>query len=232
MLKAKDVMTSQVITVGPDATVRDVALLLASHGISAIPVLDEGGLVGIVSEGDLLRRAEIGTAARHRSWWLRLLTDNAELASEYTKSHSVQVSDVMTRDVVTVIEDTALADIADLLEKKRIKRVPVTRGGQVVGIVSRANLVRAIATAKETPLAVASSDDGTIRSRVLEALRAEPWTSIGNSDVTVTDGTVAFWGVYHSEEEREASHILAANIPGVRSVEDHRIPVRIAYASV
>ena len=230
MLQAKDVMTSQVIAAGADASVSDVARLLASHGISAVPIVDKGTLIGIVSEGDLLRRAEIGTAVPHRSWWLRLFTDNADLASDYTKSHSVRVTDVMTRSVATVTEDTPLAEVADLLEKKRIKRVPVVRAGKVVGIVSRANLIRAIATAKRTPLEKMSRDDGTIRSTLLEALRSEPWTSVGSSDVTVTDGVVEFWGVYHSEAEREASHVLAANVAGVRGVEDHRIPVQIAYS--
>ena len=149
MLIAKDVMTSPVIAVGPDSTVDEVADILLSHGISAVPVIDRGALLGIVSEGDLIRRAEIGTAPQHRSWWLRLFASNAALAEGYVKSHSEHVTDVMTKQVATVVESTPVVEIATLLEHNRIKRVPVLRDGQVVGIVSRANLVRALVVARK-----------------------------------------------------------------------------------
>src|SRR5580692_8668968 len=162
-MRAVDVMTTDVITVDPDTTVRALATLLAERGISGAPVVDSGGrLVGVISEGDLLHRAEIGTARRHRerrrSWWLDHFA--AELARDYVKSHGRTVKDIMTRDVVTVSEDTDLAEIATLLETKRIKRVPVTRDGKVVGIVSRANLVRALAAATTgAPMPAANADD-------------------------------------------------------------------------
>lgn len=229
MLKAKDVMTSQVVTVGSDDTVSNVASLLVTHGISAVPVVDEGNLVGIVSEGDLVHRDEIGTAFHQRSWWLRLFTDSSRLAAEYTKSHARRAGDVMTRRVVTVSEDTPLADIADLLEKKQIKRVPVVHDGALLGIVSRANLIRALAIARETPLVRASANDSSIRDDLLKKLRAESWSSIGGSDVTVSGGVVAFWGAYRSEEEREATRILAENLPGVREIQDNRVPLEIPY---
>ena len=232
MLRANDVMTSQVVSVESDSTVSTVADLLVKHRISAVPVVDDGKLVGIVSEGDLVRRAEIGTEPHHhRSWWLNIFSDNASLASEYTKSHSARVADVMTRNVATVAEITPLSEIADLLEKKRIKRVPVMRYGEIVGIVSRANLVRALATAKSPPLAAASDDD-SIRARLLEALRAEPWLRAEGPQVTVSDGVVAFWGVLGSEEERQASRVLAENIEGVRRVEDHRAMIEFPIVAI
>lgn len=229
MLKARDIMTSHVITVGPSDTISNVASLLAQHAISALPVTEGGRLVGIVSEGDLLRRDEIGTATRHRSWWLRFFTDASTMAAEYTKSHARHVADVMTRKVASVTEDTPLTEIADLLEKKRIKRVPVLRDGKVVGIVSRANLIRALAVARASPLMGAASSDRDIRDELLKKLRSESWASIGASDVTVTDGVVTFWGAYMSEQERQASCVLAENIPGVRGIEDHRLPMEVPY---
>lgn len=229
MLKARDVMTSQVVTVGPGDTVSKVASLLTEHGISAVPVIDAGKLVGIVSEGDLVHREEIGTAARRRSWWLRLFTDSSAMAAEYTKSHARHVAEVMTTRVATVTEGTPLADIADLLEKRRIKRVPVVREGELVGIVSRANLIRALAIARDSPLVRASGDDSAIRDELLKRLRQESWSSIGASDVTVSGGVVAFWGAYRSDAERKASRILAENVPGVREIQDNRIPLEIPY---
>jgi len=144
-MRAMDVMTTDVISVDPDTTVQALATLLAERGISGAPVVDSGGhLIGIVSEGDLLHRAEIGTAQRHRrrSWWLDHYA--SDLARDYVKSHARTVKDIMTRDVVTITEDTDLGDVAALLEAKRIKRVPVMRDGKIVGIISRANLVRAL----------------------------------------------------------------------------------------
>ena len=157
------------------------------------------------------------------------MTDASTMAAEYTKSHARRVADVMTRKVATVSEDTPLRDIAELLEKKRIKRAPVVRNGELVGIVSRANLVRALASARETPLVQTSGSDSAIRDELLRRLRAESWSAIGAADVTVTDGVVTFWGSYRSEEEREACRVLAENIRGVREVEDNRIPVEIVH---
>ncbi len=231
MLTAKDIMTAKVFTVAPDDTVRNVATLLTNQGVSALPVVDGDELVGIVSEGDLLRREELGTGTRPRSWWLSIFTDSAETAADYTKAHARHVEAVMTKNVVTVDEDTSLADIADLLEKQRIKRVPVVREGKLIGIVSRANLIRALATARESQLAATAAGDGGIRDEILEKLRREPWASVGAWDVTVTDGTVAFWGRYRTEEEQEASRVLAENTTGVRSVEDHRIPIEVYYGA-
>src|SRR5246127_2770528 len=142
---AMDVMTSEVITVEEDASVPSVAKLMAERGISSVPVIDKDKrVVGMVSEGDLLHRAETGTE-RRRSWWLEMMSSTNQLAGEYIKSHSGKVKDIMTRNVLSVTEETPVADIAVLLETNRIKRVPVLRDGKLVGIVSRANLVRALA---------------------------------------------------------------------------------------
>src|SRR6516162_5964590 len=144
-MRAMDVMTTKVITVGENATVPEAAKLLAEQGISAVPVIDKDDrVVGMLSEGDLLHRAETGTE-RRRAWWLERLSATDELAGDYIKSHGGKVADVMTRDVVSVSEETPVADIAILLETNRIKRVPVFRDGRLIGIVSRANLVRALA---------------------------------------------------------------------------------------
>src|SRR5690348_2151804 len=154
-MRAIDVMTTNVITTVPDASVQAVALLLSERGISGVPVVDAGGrVIGIVSEGDLLHRAETGTerrTERRRARWLDSLASDQDLARDYVKSHGRTAKDIMTREVITIDETTELSDVADLLETKKIKRVPVMRDGKLVGIVSRANLVRALAATKGEP---------------------------------------------------------------------------------
>src|SRR5262245_51233763 len=165
-MRAADVMTSEVISVDPDMSVHALAALLSERGISGVPVVDaEGRVIGIVSEGDLLHRIETGTqrrTGRRRSWWLEGIASDREQARDYVKSHARTVKDVMTRDVVSVSDTTELAEIANLLETKRIKRVPVVRDRKLVGIVSRANLVRALAIAKSAPPTIGDPDDRTI----------------------------------------------------------------------
>jgi CBS domain-containing protein len=227
-MRAVDVMATDVITVDPDTTVRALATLLAERGISGAPVVDSGGrLVGVISEGDLLHRAEIGTARRHRvrrrSWWLDDFA--SDLAREYIKSHGRTVNDIMTRDVVTVSEDTELAEVAALLEAKRIKRVPVMREGKVVGIISRANIVRAVGATKGAPPREGEDDDRSIRARLLAELGHEEWAKVWPEDVIVRDGVVHFW-ISEDEppEKRQALRIAAETITGVRSVEEHVVP--------
>jgi CBS domain-containing protein len=230
-MRAMDVMTTDVITVDPETTVQAMATLLAERGISGAPVVDANGrLVGIVSEGDLLHRAEIGTARRHRerrrSWWLDHFA--SELARDYVKSHGRTVKDIMTRDVVTVTEDTELGDVAALLEAKRIKRVPVTRDGKVIGIISRANLVRALAATKGTPLREGEDDDRTIRARLLAELGREEWAKVWPEDIIVRDGVVHFWLSSDApEENNQALRVAAETTPGVRGVEEHVVPAPV-----
>ena len=189
-MRAADVMTSEVITAGEDASVQEAAKLMVEHGISAVPVVDrEGRMVGMVSEGDLLHRAETGTERRH-SWWLEIVASTNQLAGEYVKSHSGSVKDIVTRDVISVTEETTVADIAILLETNRIKRVPVLRDGRLVGIVSGANLVRALAmTINERPSG-AEADDRAIRDRLLNELRAQKWAEVSPANITVKGGVV------------------------------------------
>jgi CBS domain-containing protein len=224
-MRAADVMTSQVISVGADASVHDVAQLMAEHGISAVPVIDrDKRVVGMVSEGDLLHRAETGTEQR-RSWWLDMMASTNRLALEYAKSHSGKVKDVMTRDVISVTEETPVADIAILLETNRIKRVPVLGDGKLVGIVSRANLVRALAMTINEPPSRAEADDRLIREKLLAELKAQRWAEVSPANVTVKDGVVHLWSSYYSDQEKRALIIAAECIPGVARVEDHMRPV-------
>jgi CBS-domain-containing membrane protein len=218
-MRAKDVMTSPFVTVGPDATVQEIATLLIERRVSGVPVLDQGErVVGIVSEGDLLRRVEHADE-RHRSWWLRLLSDPATDAAEYVKTHGRRAADVMTRDVVTVGVDTPLHEIAALLEERRIKRVPVVQDGRLVGIVSRANLLHGLAA---WPVAAPAPtiDDQAIRATILTTLRVEVGGMTKFVNVVVSQGVVDLWGATDSSEVKRAIRVAAENAPGVREVRD------------
>jgi CBS domain-containing protein len=220
-MRALDVMTSPVVTVPAGATVVEVAKLFVERRISAAPVVDgRGVMVGIVSEGDLLRREELGTE-RRRSWWLEFISSNRDLAAEYVKSRSRRIADVMTTAVISVDEATPLVDIADLLESRRIKRVPVLRDGKPVGIVSRANLVQALATFAREPQREAAASDQAIRETFLQELKGRKWSGMNPATVVVQDGVLHLWGDVITPEERQALHVAAENIPGVKAVEDH-----------
>lgn len=220
-MHARDVMTTRVITVTPDTRVPEIAQLLLKHRISAVPVVDpDGRVVGIVSEGDLMRRAETG-GERARSWWLTLMAGAEELAREYVKAHGLQASDVMSRDVVSVRRDTPVGEIAALLERRRIKRVPVVEDGRLAGIVSRADLLRGLAAAQAPPGPAPSPDDRTIRRQLLETLASAPWATTGSTNVIVTGGVVHLWGWVSSADERRAMLVAARSVPGVRAVEEH-----------
>jgi len=224
-MRAMDVMTSEVITVDEDASVQSAAKLMANHGISAVPVVDKDNrVIGMVSEGDLLHRAETGTE-RRRSWWLEIMASTNQLAGEYLKSHSGRVKDVMTRDVISVTDTTPVADIAVLLETNRIKRVPILRDGKLVGIVSRANLVRALAMTVNEPASGDETDDRTIRDKLLAELKVQKWAEVSPANIIVKDGVVHLWSSYFSEQEKRALVVAAETSPGVRRVEDHMRPV-------
>jgi CBS domain-containing protein len=219
-MRAKDVMSSPVVTAGPQTTVPEIAKLLIERRISALPVVDQGErVIGIVSEGDLMRRVE-NTDERHRSWWLRLFSDPATDAADFVKTHGRRAADVMTRDVVTVGEDTPLHEIAALLEERRIKRVPVVREGRVVGIVSRANLLHGLA-ARPANTPVRSADDEVIRSRILTTLREEVGGMTHFVNVVVNDGVVDLWGATDSSEVAQAIRVAAETAPAVREVRHH-----------
>jgi CBS domain-containing protein len=229
-MRAMDVMTTEVVSVDPDMSVQALAMLLSERGISGAPVVDaDNRVVGIVSEGDVLHRVETGTerrpegrAVRRRSWWLEGIASDRELARDYVKSHARTVRDVMTRNVVAVSDTTELADIAMLLETKKIKRVPVVRDGKLVGIVSRANLVRALATTKSAPATIADPDDRAIGDRLLAELRGKKWVDMSSADIIVRDRVVHLWfSDEQPREERLTFRVAAENIPGVRRVEEH-----------
>jgi CBS domain-containing protein len=226
-MKAADVMVSPVITVGPDTTVQEVADILLRNRISAVPVLSQQGkILGIVSEGDLLRRVESGTQ-RHRSWWLELLTTKFTLQDEYVKSHSRKVTDIMTSDVLTVSPDTPLGDIASVLEKNGIKRVPVVTDGKLVGIVSRANLLQAIATIGKTIKTQGAVSDTALREKVVDQLYSVPLARPALVNVIVNDGNIELWGIVESESEKRAARVAAEATPGVGAVVDHLMISRV-----
>ena len=218
-MKARDVMVAPVITVKPHSTVKEVAKTLVDRHISAVPVVDDAGkLVGIISEGDLMHRAEMGTERRYR-WWIRLVGGDASIPSDYIKAHARRAADIMTQNVFIATPETPLDEIAVLLERNSIKRVPIVRDGRLVGIVSRANLVQAFATMPrglEIPLS-----DSKIREELLSHLKGQPWADTHQLNVTVTDGVVSLWGIANSETERKAIRVAAEAMPGVRAVNDH-----------
>ncbi len=216
-MQAKDIMTTPVVSVPPNTSVREIASLLHRRRISAVPVVDaHEHLLGIVSEGDLIRRPEIGTE-RHSSWWLRLLADPQESAMAYVKSHGGQASDVMTREVISVGENAELDDVAETLEKHRIKRVPVLRDGKLVGIVSRADLLHGLVARKVA--AAPKPGDDAIRTAVQTAL-AETGGHFEFLSVVVTAGVVHLWGAAESSEQRHAAGVAAMTSPGVTAVRN------------
>jgi CBS domain-containing protein len=219
-MKAADVMVSNVITVRADTSVAKIAELLLANRISAVPVVDESNaLVGIVSEGDLIHRVETVTE-RHRSLWLEFFVGKETLAREFIKSHARKATDVMTRSVITVKPDTPLGELASLLEKHRIKRVPVVQDGKIVGIVSRANLVQALVSLGTATTPDAAVKDSALRDNLLAQLRPKSWWS-NNVNVIVRNGTVELWGVVESEAERDAIRIAVEVTPGVHKVSNN-----------
>ena len=219
-MKAADVMVHTVVTIGPDATVGEVADLLLTHRISGVPVVDGNGrIVGIVSEGDLLRRAESGTEQR-RSHWLEWMTPGQTLAAEFVKSHSRRVSDIMTRRVISVAPDAPLNEVATVMEKNGVKRVPVVENDKLVGILSRANLVQALAALSKRA-APATVGDVELRASVIAQLQAQPWTHPSLLNVIAHDGTIELWGIVDSAAEKRAVRVAAELTPGVKNVADN-----------
>lgn len=221
-MQARDIMTRRVVTLSREATLEEAVALMVRHRISGLPVTDAAGTVlGIVTEGDLLRRAETGTE-HQRPRWLRFLLGPERLATEYVHTHSRKVKDVMTRNVITVDPDTSLDGIVDLMEKRHIKRVPVVEDGRLTGIVSRANLIQALASlAGDLPAATAT--DETIRARLWDELMKCDWAPVATLNVIVKDGTVHLHGCITDESERRALRVAAENVPGVRAVRDHLV---------
>ena len=222
-MKATDVMTTNVVTVGPETSVQQVAHILLARHISAVPVVSQNGeLLGIVSEGDLMRRTETATV-RRRSWWLELLTSDETSAAEFVRSHSGKVTDVMTRKVVTAGSESSLAEIATLLERNGIKRVPIVKDGKVVGIVSRANLLQALASERRDIPAATATNDATIRDNVIARLKGQSWTGTWPINIIVHNGTVELWGLVGSEAEKAGVRVIAEESEGVCAINNNLV---------
>ena len=231
-MQAKDIMTTKVTTVTPDTSIQDIAKLLAAGGFSAVPVVDaQQKIIGIVSEGDLLRRHELHTE-RRRSWWLNLFDTGQSRATDYVKAHGQHAEDVMTRDPIVIATDTPVQDIADLLEKRRIKRVPVVQDGKLVGIVSRANLIQALAM-QEPSAVTTTADDRAIREQILQALHDDVGLATSALNVIVERGVVYLWGMVDTAAQRQAAEVATENVPGVKGV-DNKLSVfsEIRYSGI
>jgi CBS domain-containing protein len=219
-MKAKDVMSARVITVAPDASILEALRLMLQNRISGLPVVDKNGnLAGIVTEGDFLRRSETGTE-RKRPRWVEFVLGPGAIAKDYIHSHARRIDEVMTPDVQTITEDTDLDEVVALMEKRRVKRLPVTRGAQLVGIVSRANLLHALATlSRETE--PASKTDEAIRAAVLAEMDRQSWAPRHMIDVVVRNGVVELWGTVIDPDQRDAARVVAETVPGVKAVKCH-----------
>lgn len=218
-MRAHQIMTRDVITVTPRTTIQDAANIMLRSHISGLPVLDDAGrLVGIVSESDFLRRGEIGTG-RKRPAWLQFFLGPGWSAADFVRERGRRVEDVMTQHPVTVAEDTPLEELVRLMEKHGIKRLPVMSGAVLTGIVTRSNLLQAVASmAREIPDPTA--DDDHIRDRILRAVNAADWRPIG-FEVTVRNGIVHLHGIITTDRARQAAIVVAENTAGVKQVHDH-----------
>jgi CBS domain-containing protein len=224
-MQVRDVMTTDVISVAPSATVAEIAKLFLDRRISGAPVVgDDGALRGVVSEGDLVRRAEIGTETR-RSWWLSLFTSAEEKQAHYVKEHGRTAEQVMTRRVVTTGEDATLAEVAGLLERHGVKRLPVVRDGKVVGIVSRANVLQGLASAPPSRTA-ARKGDRELREAVMKVIAEESGSGGEMINVVVHEGVVQLWGTAANDMAERAAVVAAESVPGVQRVESRlgRVP--------
>ena len=221
-MHAQDIMTSPVLSVAPDSPILEAIRIMLQRHISGLPVIDKDRhLVGMLTEGDLLRRIETGTQ-RRRPRWLEFLIGPGRLAEEYSHSHGRKVHEVMTGAPISIAQDTPLDEIVRLMEKQRIKRIPVVRDDQVVGIVSRANLIHALAGVARNIKPAARSDQ-EIRQRLLSELAQQSWAPTALMNVIVKDAIVELWGAVTDERERQAIVVAAENVPGVQEVRDHMV---------
>jgi len=218
-VRARDIMSTALTVVAPKTGIDKIALLMSLKMISAVPVVDEAfHLLGLVSEGDLLLRDESGTLPR-TSWWLKWFSDSASLAREYAKTHGLTAEDVMVRQVVCVGPDTTADQIADIMRRRGIKRVPVVEDGKLVGIVSRADIVQMVAL-RNAGSAGAPRTDNDIQDEVMKRLREEPWVTGPPLSVVVRQGVVELSGLATSKDEQAALSVLVRGVPGVTDVKD------------
>jgi CBS domain-containing protein len=228
-VEAKDVMTHCVVTIAPGASIVEAIGRMLGHQVSGMPVVDaDGKLRGMVTEGDFVRRAELHTEAPRRRW-LELLLDSGERADDYARSHGRTVGDVMATDVASVAPETRLADVVALMDERRVKRVPVVDDGRVVGIVSRADLMVALAHMLREPKSASASDE-TIRDALIKEMRRQTWCPLHTVRVGVRNGSVELRGEIFDERQRRALRVLAEGCAGVRAVHDHLTLARLAGA--
>ncbi len=223
-MKTADIMSRDVVSIGRGATLREAIRLMLDNRVSGLPVVDDTGkVVGVLTEGDLLRRSETGTV-RHRHPWLEFLIGPGRIAEDYVKTHGRRVDEIMTSEVVGIGADASLDELVRLLEHRRIKRVPVLDDGRLVGIVSRADLMAAVARALDDAEEAAATGDDEIRRRVLAELAKVPaWAPQSGLTIAVEDGIVEFNGVIFDEQERKALRVAAENISGVKGVVDRLV---------
>lgn len=220
-MKVKDVMTHSLVSITPRAPIRDAIARMISHQVSGMPVIDENRkLVGMVSESDFLRRAEMHTEAPQRRW-LELLLGPASAADAYARSHGRTVADVMSTAVVSVGRETPLVEVVRLMEEQGIKRIPVVEDGEVVGIVTRADLMTAFGESMMKPRPVAPADDESIRRAIQSEMKRQPWCPVHSLNVKVHNGTVELKGTIFDERQRRALHVLVENVDGVKGTRDH-----------
>jgi CBS-domain-containing membrane protein len=219
-MEAQDVMTRDVVAVGPDTTVGEIAAILVRHRISAVPVVSrDQQLIGIVTQTDLAHRSETGTEKR-RKWWLEAFADPDAKAREYVKSHGLKAQDIMSRHVVSVQQGDSLADVANALDGYRVRQVPVVSKGGIVGMISRADIVRKLAEMRAAGTG-AQPDNGTLQKAIWEEIKAQSWLKSAFVNLAVRDGVVELWGAVDSDEQHQALRVLVEGVPGVREVEDN-----------
>lgn len=228
-MKAQDIMTRDVVTVSADKKVHEIAKLMIEKHVSGIPVVDDKGqIIGMVSQSDLLHRAEVGTE-RKRKWWFRVFADSNEIARDFVKAHGHAAHDVMARYVVSVREDTELRDVADILDKHKIKRVPVVSEGRLVGIITRGDLVRALSLAQITKaVSTKKVENATLHKALQDRIQKQPWINKTYVNITVNDGAVEMWGFVDSNEQHRALRLLVDETEGVSKVED-KVKVGVPY---
>jgi len=219
--KAQSGIVVDPVTVAPSRTLEEALGLMRHHRISGLPVVDAAGtLVGMVTEGDFLRRSELGTE-RHTPRWIEFLSGSGKLAENYVHAAGRKVRDVMTDKVYAVDEETTLSEVVETMERRRIKRLPVLRGAKLVGIVTRANLLHALAGLQQAN--VPASSDIPIRTRLMAELEKQSWAPLVAIDIVVADGVVKLTGAIFDERQRHALRVAAENIPGVKRVEDRLV---------
>ena len=220
----KDIMTRTVITVSKSTPVEEIAKLLLARHVSGVPVVDDTGRVlGLVSEGDLMRRVA-DPAKPRRSWWLELFSNPAGDAADYIRTHGRNAADIMTKDVITVAEDTPVGEVARILEVEHIKRVPVLKSGKLIGIVSRSNLLQAMASTAP-PAAVVGAEDSELRDLILQELSKVPGVDVSLVNVIVTDGKTSVWGTVNTDLQQDAARLAVEAVVGEGNADMQLRPI-------